>query len=361
MTSHLTRHHPSISKSLQAFLKEQKQQHQNHFWTKDFFPRLEKYMSHGKMIRGSLILELFLLFSENENDAEDMPTAVLQTALAMEFLQAALLMHDDILDQDALRRGQPAMHTQYDSWAKNEQYPNPRHFGAGMAICGGDIALGFCFSLLANLEIDIEIKFQLQSLFSQELVGVALAEAHDFEMAFTKRAISKKEILEMYRDKTGRYSLSLPMMAGAILARQPNEIISQIEKIGESLGTIFQIKDDEIGLFGNENETGKPAGNDIREGKKTLFWFYLQEMTREKTPTSTTKNLLHLFGKPTLNEKEVNSIRQFMQQSMIPEKIRADILTLSEDVETLLHDLTISETKKNFFRKLLKYSKQRIQ
>ena len=71
------------------------------------------------------------------------------------------------------------------------------------------------------------------------------------------------------RYKTGRYSFSLPLLAGAMLADAPAELRGKLETFGESIGLLFQIRDDELGLFGDERELGKPVGSDVREGKKT--------------------------------------------------------------------------------------------
>jgi geranylgeranyl diphosphate synthase type I len=360
MLQTLSTHRPAIENFIKKFLSEQKQKFSNHFWAEDYFTRLEKYMLGGKMIRGGLVIALHEIFSENEKltGRKKMPLAVIKTAAAMELMQAALLMHDDILDQDELRRGSPTMHIQYKNWAEKNNPSDSKHFGTGITICGGDVALGLCFSLLASLNIDEKIKNQLQAVFSQELICVALAEAHDFEMAFTKREVSKDEILDMYRNKTGRYSLSLPMMAGVVLAgkSRDSETIKTIEKIGENLGIIFQIKDDEISIFGDEKETGKPAGNDIREGKKTLFWYYLGKMKDENKEL---EDVLKFFGKSDLTSEEIKNVRETLKESDIMEKINNDVQELAHNTRNFIKKLNLLEKQQDFFTRLVKFSAER--
>lgn len=346
----LTSQRQKLAPFLESYLSQQQQKFSDHFWANDFFARLKKYSAGGKMIRGSLVLALAELFGDPADT--HLKENALKVATAMEMMNSALLMHDDILDQDELRRGQPAMHTQYQTWAKENQFPSPKHFGASMAICGGDIALGLCFSLLTDIEAPEKVTNQLQALFAQELVGVALAEAHDFEMAFTTRDISEQDILDMYRDKTGRYSIALPMMAGAILAEQDSQTIKTIEKIGENLGIIFQIKDDELGIFGDEKETGKPSGNDIREGKKTLWWYWVNQNNND---------CVKYFGKDNITQSEIKHVKNIIQTKEISKKITSKIDELNQQIQIQIKQLNVSRKFSAFFHSFLKYSLNRKQ
>ena len=415
MLQTLSTHQPTISAFTKKFFAEQKQKFADHFWTEDYFTRLEKYMLGGKIIRGSLIIALYEIFAKKEKSPPSSthqlpvtnyqtPLAVIKTATAMELMQAALLMHDDILDQDELRRGSPAMHTQYKNLVEKErisqparnslphsQNSHPKHFGTGMAICGGDIAFGLCFSLLVDLDVGVEIKTRLQALFSQELVCVALAEMNDFEMATTTRSLTKQDIIKMYRYKTGRYSLALPMMVGAILAgetttvsnnsspttstRSTHTTLKTLEKIGENLGIIFQIKDDELGIWGDEKKTGKPSGNDIREGKKTLFWYYLNEYGGQEYEVFDVENgygslgvgnklekikqALGFFGEQNLTEENIEIVRETIKKSGVLEKVNDDVGKLADLVALELKSLDISDLGKEFFDNFLEFSKNR--
>ena len=199
-------------------------------WGQDAVEKIQDVVSEGKTIRGSLVLLLHDLLKGKQKQK------ALRVAAAFELIQTGLVIHDDIMDHDDMRRGKPAMHVQYKSEA--------------MAMCVGDI----CFFLAQELLADTPIAKISARIFQE--VGVAQMED------VAKTAQTKDDILSLYKYKTARYSFSLPMMAGAILASADKKTITLLEKLGEAMGTLFQI----------QNDTKNIAG-DTREHKKTLARF----------------------------------------------------------------------------------------
>jgi geranylgeranyl diphosphate synthase type I len=122
-----------------------------------------------------------------------------------------------------------------------------------------------------------ERAWKILGLWAKELTAVGLAQMEDVALGASSRTGGEKEILNLYRYKTARYTFSIPLATGAIAAGRGPETVSGLEELGEDLGILFQMKDDEIGIFGEEAEIGKPPGSDIEEGKQTLIARVLSE------------------------------------------------------------------------------------
>jgi geranylgeranyl diphosphate synthase type I len=156
-------------------------------------------------------------FSKKKNVNEALPLAC-----ALELFHAAFLIHDDIMDGDAVRRGKPSMHAQV---------------GESVALSIGDMAIFCGYDVLSHLGQE------LVSYISRELANVTVAQMHD---VYPREEQTRDALLHTYTYKTARYTFSLPLAAGAILAGAPGETIAQLERLGESMGILFQIRDDEL-------------------------------------------------------------------------------------------------------------------
>lgn len=221
---------------LAAFLaSKQKDFAQVNAWGPDAIEKIRGIVSEGKTIRGSLVLLTHdLLGGQHKEEA-------IKVAAAYELIQTALLIHDDIMDHDAIRRGKPALHIQY----KNE----------GLALCVGDILFFLAEELLDQTPV--------QKISAQVFQEVCVAQMQDVSFGLGSNVPTKDEILTLYKYKTARYTFSLPMMAGAILAGANRNMIKVFEDLGESMGILFQIQNDVLG-----------ANGDSRENKKTLARYY---------------------------------------------------------------------------------------
>lgn len=256
-----------------SFLREQYQLPQ--YFLVQLFDNLENYTLRGKLIRGSLIpFTYYHLAGAESTGAAVSETDVYSLAAAMELFQSMLLIHDDIMDHDDLRRGKPSIHALYAAEGQREGLRNFRHYGECMGICIGDIATFLAFDIVARLECDPAIVQEIVRFFSRELVLVGMAQMQDVRNGEIEQ-LEMADIINTYRHKTGRYTFSLPMSLAALLHGLDATIRSRLELLGEYLGIIFQIRDDELGLFGDPAKTGKPGDSDLKEGKKTVVMQFL--------------------------------------------------------------------------------------
>jgi len=339
-----------IEKYLRDFLsKKQTELGEINRWGKDLMTRFSDFTSQGKMIRGSLVVLSYEMFKEES------PPWVTQTAAAMELIHSSLLIHDDIMDKDTFRRGVKTLFHQYREMGEKENLANATHFGASLGICAGDIGFFLAFEILANLNTEENIKQNIVSLWSKELVTVGLAQMQDMYFSSTDTHVDEKKIIDMYRYKTARYTFSIPLMTGAIAAGQDHTTVSQLEKLGEYLGVIFQIKDDELGLFGTESETGKPVGSDIKEKKKTLYALYLSELTDNKLRKKVSK----IYGHKEVSVSDLQCLRDIAERTGIIQRIEGKVSALKEKAQPLITALKVPELSKNMLRRILAYNLER--
>lgn len=247
-----------VDARLLAVLADAKKEYKNLPWSADAIDKLVQFVVAGKTVRGSLVIYSYRLFHK------DMPPVVLDAAAALELFHSGLLIHDDIMDRDTIRRGKPTVHSQYEMLAAQKKGTDCTHFGISEAINLADLCyfLGFRLLSVAGAVI-IE-------LVGRELAAVTLAQMQDVAGSHLPTRYSKKDILTLYRYKTARYTFSLPFLVGALLSQTDDRIRTELTELGESLGLLFQIRDDELNALGKSEETGKSTGSDTSNHTQTL-------------------------------------------------------------------------------------------
>jgi geranylgeranyl diphosphate synthase type I len=278
---------------------------------------MQDYALNGKMLRGVLACLGYDLFVADSLGAAGSPDKgsreAFALAAALECFQAGLLVHDDIMDKDDLRRGAPTMHRRFEHLEAEAGAParNAAALGEAIGICVGDIYYFIAWNTIARIG---NIQGQL---FSRELFNVCLAQIADVRLGCRTDFPSIEQILEVYTYKTARYTIFLPLCSGALLAGH-DDAQSALEALGLNLGVLFQIKDDYLGLFGDEKQLGKPIGSDIREGKKTPFMILL----RAALDDSERPRFNEVFGNPSIGPEDVAYIRALIKEKGIDKKIR---------------------------------------
>ncbi len=315
----LKKYHPIISSALDDILKNR---HTNSRFETEALKHLVDFAKRGKLIRGSVICSVAEQLGQNNGDA-------VKAAVAMELVHSALLMHDDIMDKDRTRRGKPSTYIFYGE-------KHGRHYGISMAMTLGDIAFFIAIDLLS------EINHRAVSIFSKEIVKVGFGQMEDLTAPHEK-TITEEQILEFYRLKTARYTFCLPMILGALIAGNSYQ---ELESIGDTLGILFQIRDDYLGVFGDEQETGKPVGSDIALGKKTLIYFrLLDKMTLDE------KALLDSLP----GDKRIVYADQLLERY----NIQKEVLDYIEELRTDALDKMKGNLLEPFLTQLLKYILER--
>ncbi|MEO6941481.1 MAG: polyprenyl synthetase family protein [Terrimesophilobacter sp.] len=256
----------------------------------------------GKRFRPMLVIRTHHeLGGENDDAAVDV-------AAAFELLHTAFLLHDDIIDHDLLRRGIPNLAGGEAEHARaagvSEQLA--RQWGEASAILAGDLLIHFAQSLVARIEMPVRQRSALLDLLDDSVFITAAGELADVALSAGLQSSELPQVLQMSSHKTASYSFSGPLRAGAILAGADPEVLAVLGEYGDLVGTAFQLRDDLLGVFGNEAVTGKSTINDLREKKITPLVAYARS-------TSSWSSVDHLLGKPDLTHDEADLLRGMLE------------------------------------------------
>lgn len=336
------RYTKAIINCIQSFMRqEQKHLSQINRWGTDICDKLSSFSISGKMLRGNFICYISEAYSHTLSD-----TSVI-VAAALELFHSSLLIHDDIIDNDSYRRGQKTIFEQYKI---SYQIPPTSDFGKQMGICVGDAGFFMAMKLLhqiTNTEVGL--------LFANELINVVVGQMQDIYFSYILTPVKQDEIEKVYLYKTARYSFSLPFVLGATIAKISKTEIEKLQYLGETMGLLFQIKDDELNLFGNMTSSGKPVGSDIRENKKTLYYYWLFK----KANTKERQKLLQIFGNKNITQYDIHYVKKLICNYKIQNIIKNKILLLNKKAEKIIRLLSMSHKYKNGLLQLLQFITER--
>ena len=231
----------------------------------------ELTLSGGKRLRPACMLYGYLAGGGTNEEA------LLETAVSIELIHMFLLVHDDIIDRDSLRHGQPTLHRRYaDFGQKYFPHRDVEHFGNSVALIVGDLLFALGNDIIFRAPFPRECVFQALSQLQSVVSYTVMGQARDIYMEYTREA-TEAEILKMYQNKTAHYTMERPIHMGLALAGDSSVLTDQFSRYALPLGVAFQIQDDILGVFGSETKIGKPVGSDIQEGKMTLLVSYALE------------------------------------------------------------------------------------
>ena len=260
----------------------------------------------GKRLRPALVVCGYKLFGK------EVPDEVITVSLGVEFMHAFLLIHDDIMDESSMRRGRATVHKFYEQEYRQYHYQNggPIRFGRGAAILAGDLIQFLAFDLFLQSNLAPELKIRVMAKISSTIKATIFGQALDIHLE-AKGIATFQEILKMYYLKTAEYSFECPLQIGAQLAGGTEKDMKIISSYAIPLGTAFQIQDDILGVFGNERETGKKKGDDIKQGKQTV----LVAKAFEKGSKADRIKIQALLGKKDLQDHELQEFQHILEKT----------------------------------------------
>ncbi|MBU3935482.1 polyprenyl synthetase family protein [Patescibacteria group bacterium] len=254
----------------------------------------------GKNLRGALVKLSYECFGGKNKKA------ILEASLMVEVAHSFLLMHDDIMDKDTLRRGKPTIHFKYKKLSQKKFAKGDfEHYGTSMALDLGDIGFMIAHLILANSQFSAEIKEKVLRKFNQTILDTGFGQAIDFNFEY-KQKVTEKDVIKIHRYKTANYTITGPLQYGALFAGADEQKIGKIEKYGLLVGIAFQIRDDELGLFSDQKTLGKPIGSDVKENKNTLLHLKALEWANAEDK----KFLQSAYGNSKLTVKDVRKVQR---------------------------------------------------
>jgi len=237
--------------------------------------------------------------------------AIVAAASCLEFLHACALVHDDVMDGSDTRRGQPAVHRRFGSTHREQGWQgSPEAFGTSAAILLGDLCLVWADQLLATAGVGVDALMRAQPVYDEMRVELMAGQYLDLlEQALGGHDTERS--MRVARFKSAKYTVERPLHLGAALADASDEVRASYTAYGLPLGEAFQLRDDILGVFGDPAETGKPAGDDLREGKRTV----LVAAALERSSAAQAGIVRRYLGDPHLDEQGVAALREVIEQT----------------------------------------------
>lgn len=250
----------------------------------------------GKRLRAALLYHTFCMGEKVITEA------VWNAAMSVEIVHTALLMHDDFMDEDELRRGKPT--TQVVFGKEN------KHYGESMAVSLGDGVLLMGYELLLESGFDKELTSKAVSHYLRGVVNTAWGQAFDVSLPYLGKW-TEEDVIALHSAKTAIYTYQNPIFIGAILAQLPQEVFPTLEKYAMHAGVAFQIQDDILGVFGETESTGKSADSDLLQGKSTLLALKTLEMGNAEQVKAFEK----VWGKKESTKKDIDLAKKAIKES----------------------------------------------
>jgi geranylgeranyl diphosphate synthase type II len=256
---------------------------------------LESNTAGGKRFRPRMVMAAY-----DGLGGEDVRAAA-HVGAAFELLHTALIVHDDVIDRDS---------GAYRDIATTQGLPQPlaEHRGMSAAVIAGDLALVNAYRLIDASGVRDLTRAHLLEILDDAVFASAAGELIDVEFSLTAEVPSVEEILRMERLKTAVYSFEAPLQAGAVLAGAGPAVVTALGDFGRDIGIAYQVVDDVLGVFGDEQETGKTNLGDLREGKRTV-------LIAHAVRSSEWHEISALVGKDALSRGEAALVRSVLESS----------------------------------------------
>ncbi len=239
-------------------------------------------------------------------------SGVLRAVSALELLQACALVHDDLIDASTTRRGRPTMHVRFAAeHAAAGWLGGPERFGVAAALLLGDLALAWADDMVRASGLDARAAARAMPVWEAMRTEVLAGQYLDV-LTQAVGDSSPEAALRVNRYKTAAYTVERPLHLGAAIAGASQKVVAAYRRFGTDVGVAFQLRDDLLGVFGDPSVTGKPAGDDLREGKRTLLVAFALQRAEQTGAVGATARLNAALGDVTLDDDRVADIRDLL-------------------------------------------------
>ena len=331
-----------VDKRLEALLAVERER-----WAKvdaDLVPPIDEIarlvLAGGKRLRPAFCFWGFVGAGGDPTDE-----LVIDAGAALELLHAFALFHDDVMDGSLTRRGEPTTNAKFEaSHGANKLAGESRRFGDGVAILVGDLAYVYSDQLMRNASpqawtIWNELRIELNFGQYLDMLGSAMNE----------RRREKAERICRY--KSGKYTIERPLHLGALLAAPTrDDLIPVLSTYGLPLGDAFQMRDDVLGAFGDTAITGKPVGDDLREGKPTP----LMAIATARANAAQLKEL-QLVGNQDLTPRQIARVQEVIRETGALDELEVVITRLTDEAIAAVQNVPFAQSVRDEMITLAEY------
>ncbi|MDD5595554.1 MAG: polyprenyl synthetase family protein [Candidatus Omnitrophica bacterium] len=312
-------------------------------------PLLFKYIKdficrEGKRVRPILFIIGYRGFSKKT------PCGLYKSALSIELLHDFMLVHDDVIDKSDTRRGKPSVHKMINNYLS--KFPPQKFKGEDLAIVVGDVLYAMGIDSFLSIEEEPLRKERALKQLIRAALNTGGGEFIELLSGIKElEEISKADIYKIYDYKTAYYTFASPLAIGAILAGADKWQTERLIKYGIYLGRAFQIKDDILGMFGDEKKIGKSTLTDLQEAKKTILIWY----TFHHVSTSQKRMIKKILQKKRSKKNDLLVMRRIIRESGALDYARKEISSFTTNAKNILKS---SQMDANYKASLYSYSAQ---
>lgn len=251
----------------------------------DLTAALEEFVLRGgKRLRPAFAYWGWRAVADGPSDAVGPST--LRLFAALELLHACALVHDDVIDDSATRRGLPTVHRLFAQKHRDRRWNgSSEQFGLSAAILLGDLALVWADDIVATADLTADAQRRVQRVWSDIRTEVLGGQYLDI-VAESSGATTVASAMTVNTYKTASYTITRPLQFGVAAAADRPDVQAIFYEVGNDLGVAFQLRDDVLGVFGDPAVTGKPSGDDLRSGKRTVLLAEAVELADKSDPAA---------------------------------------------------------------------------
>lgn len=334
-----------IDQEIQRLLSSRIAQAQSHGpHVRELWELAVAHVRGGKLLRPRLLIGVFDAMSGQRGAVTDSRLAALEIAAALEILHYSFLLHDDVIDEDLLRRGKLNLighladppEREHASAASDSEYRERLHWARSSGILVGDLMLTIAHQVFARVAAPEAQRLRMLDLLDATVAETVAGEYSDISLASGRLTPDLALVLDMTRMKTAAYTFELPLRLAVVMSGGDLRAEQQLGSIGRHLGMAFQLQDDLLSAFGESGGHGKDQFSDFRERKETVLMAYAR-MTNEWP------SFEHLLSTEEFTDESGRLVQRLLIscgardfiESMIRDQIRAALTILSEESDGL--------------------------
>ena len=282
---------------------------------------------------------------------------ILRLFAALELLHGCALVHDDVIDDSATRRGMPTAHVHFAHLHRKHGWRgSPDKFGHSAAILLGDLSLVWADDIVAAADLPGDGRHRVQRVWSDIRTEVLGGQYLDI-VAESSGAQSIESAMNVNTYKTASYTVSRPLQLGAAAAADRPDVQTLFHDVGTDLGVAFQLRDDVLGVFGDPAVTGKPSGDDLRSGKRTVLLAEAVDLADKSDPAAA--ELLRTAVGTELSDDQVRELCEAIVSVGALAAVEEHIGTLTHRALSLLEEAPINDPAKTGLAELARLAANR--
>ena len=282
---------------------------------------------------------------------------ILRLFAALELLHGCALVHDDVIDDSATRRGMPTAHVHFAHLQRKHGWRgSPEKFGHSAAILLGDLSLVWADDIVAAADLPGDGRHRVQRVWSDIRTEVLGGQYLDI-VAESSGAQSIESAMNVNTYKTASYTVSRPLQLGAAAAADRPDVQTLFHDVGTDLGVAFQLRDDVLGVFGDPAVTGKPSGDDLRSGKRTVLLAEAVDLADKSDPAAA--ELLRTAVGTELSDDQVRELCEAIVSVGALAAVEEHIGTLTHRALSLLEEAPINDPAKTGLAELARLAANR--